>query len=57
MRKAMERCSSKKAQASLEYFIIFALIGGLTILAATSFLDGTRDTAFIALILERTLAT
>jgi hypothetical protein len=36
---------TKKAQASLEYFIIFALIGGLTILAASAFLSQTRDTA------------
>jgi len=33
----------KTAQASLEYFIIFALIGGLTILSASNFLSGARQ--------------
>jgi hypothetical protein len=33
----------KTAQASLEYFIIFALIGGLTILGTSTFLSGARQ--------------
>ena len=37
--------NSRKAQASLEYFIIFAVIAGLTLISAGTFLPQVRDAA------------
>jgi hypothetical protein len=45
LKKLLKILLGEKAQASLEYFIIFALIGGLTILGTSAFLANTRTTA------------
>ena len=42
LKKYLKTILVKKAQASLEYFIVFALIAGLTILSVSTFLNRTR---------------
>jgi hypothetical protein len=35
----------RRAQAALEYFILFAVIGGLTLIGVSTFLDQARGSA------------
>ncbi|MFA5144924.1 MAG: hypothetical protein WC723_02845 [Candidatus Omnitrophota bacterium] len=42
-RKFLKIVSTTKAQSSLEYFILFAVIGGLTLITLSSFLPQVKQ--------------
>lgn len=44
LKKFLKMTLKKKAQASLEYFIIFSVIAGLTLLSLSSFLPKVKTT-------------
>lgn len=46
LKKFLKILTSEKSQVSLEYFILFAIIAGLTLISVSTFLPQARTSAY-----------